>query len=93
MDDYNLSNQAKVHLVFFQLAVEHVARMSRILRQSRGNALLVGVGGTGKTTVTRFAAHMSGCKCFTVNVTQSYRLAHFREDLKQLYYQVRQQQA
>lgn len=84
LDDYNMSNPTQMKLVFFRDAVEHVARITRILRQPRGNAMLVGVGGSGKQSLTRMACAISDVQCYTIELTRGYGLLEFREDLKKM---------
>ena len=73
-----------MRLVFFWDAIEHVSRLARVLRQPRGNAMLVGVGGSGKQSLTRFAAYLAEMKCFQIELTKGYGYMEFREDLKKL---------
>ena len=84
LDDYNLSNPTQMKLVFFRDAIEHVTRIKRILRQPRGNAMLVGVGGSGKQSLTRTACHMAGVELFQIELVRGYGLNEFREDLKSI---------
>lgn len=60
-------------------------RIARMIRQPRGNALLVGVGGTGKQSLTRLAAHICSYKCFQIEITRGYNYDSFHENLKELY--------
>lgn len=48
LDDYNMGSTNKMNLVFFDDAIEHILRIARVLRQPRGNIMLIGVGGSGK---------------------------------------------
>uniref|UniRef100_A0A8C3J240 Dynein axonemal heavy chain 6 n=1 Tax=Chrysemys picta bellii TaxID=8478 RepID=A0A8C3J240_CHRPI len=85
LDDYNITNSKETKLVFFQDAIEHVSRIARMIRQERGNALLVGVGGTGKQSLTRLASHICGYKCFQIELSRGYNYDSFHDDLRKLY--------
>lgn len=69
-------------------AILHVCRIHRVLMQPRGNALLVGVGGSGRKSLSRLATYVAEQKCFSIEISKGYRISEFREDLKSLYRQV-----
>ena len=81
---YNMTNKA-MNLVLFQDALEHLVRLHRILRLKRGHALLVGVGGSGKQSMTKLASYVAECIVFEITLSRGYGETEFREDLKVLF--------
>lgn len=58
--------------MLFEDAVAHVCRINRILESPRGNALLVGVGGSGKQSLSRLAAYISSLEVAQITLRKGY---------------------
>ena len=84
LEEYNMSFSSRMELVFFRDAVNHVARIARVLSQPRGNALLVGVGGSGRQSLTRMASFMADYKCRQIEITRGYGMTEWHENLKDI---------
>ena len=72
----------KMDLVLFKDAIYHIARVYRIITLKRGHAFLVGVGGSGRHSVTRLASFLNNMTVFEVQVTKGFGIKEFREFLK-----------
>ncbi|XP_037134453.1 dynein heavy chain 9, axonemal [Syngnathus acus] len=84
LDSYNEVN-ATLNLVLFEDAMAHICRINRILESPRGNALLVGVGGSGKQSLTRLAAFISNLEVFQITLRKGYAITDLKSDLASLY--------
>ena len=59
-----------MHLVMFMDAIEHVARISRVFRQPQGNALLLGVGGSGRKSLSMLSTFMADYALYTIQIAK-----------------------
>ncbi|CAD8045721.1 unnamed protein product [Paramecium sonneborni] len=59
LEEYNQMNQQHtLSLILFNNAVLHISRIARILLAVQGHALLVGMGGTGRTSLSKLANYI-----------------------------------
>jgi len=63
----------KMNLVIFDDALKHLLRITRTINSPSGNILLVGVGGSGKQSLTKLGCFISfKTQPFQIALTKSY---------------------
>ena len=86
LDEYNEKYPAKkMELVLFDDALYHLLRTVRTVNAPAGNALLVGVGGSGKQSLTKLSAFICQHRFFQIALTKSYTEKTLMEDIKNLF--------
>ena len=80
LTDYNESHPV-MNLVLFKDAIEHVLRISRGITAPNGHMLLVGLGGSGKQSLVRLAAHLVNYSVFQITLANNYGMNEFYADL------------
>ncbi|KAM9226992.1 LOW QUALITY PROTEIN: dynein axonemal heavy chain 12 [Leptosomus discolor] len=84
LDEYNQTHKTRMSLVVFRYVLEHLSPISCILKQPGSNALLVGMGGSGRHSLTCLAAFMAKMCVFQPEISKTYGANEWREDLKNL---------
>lgn len=84
LKEYNDLNAA-MDLVLFEDAMKHVCRISRIIMNSSGHALLIGVGGSGKQSLSRLASFICGYTTSQITISQTYSMNDLKTDLQGMF--------
>jgi dynein heavy chain, axonemal len=73
-----------MQLVLFLGYVGHVCKVVRVLRLPLGNVLCVGVGGSGRKSVTTLSSAIAEYDLFSIEISKSYSMTDWHDDLKRL---------
>ncbi|MGL4891888.1 MAG: hypothetical protein ACRC52_14020, partial [Aeromonas veronii] len=84
LEEYNSMSKSKMNIVLFQYALEHLSKICRILSIAGGSALLVGVGGSGRQSLTRLACAITGKTFFQPEITKNYGAREWRDNVKKV---------
>eukprot|EP00818_Percolomonas_sp_WS_P004771 CAMPEP_0117446884 /NCGR_PEP_ID=MMETSP0759-20121206/6580_1 /TAXON_ID=63605 /ORGANISM="Percolomonas cosmopolitus, Strain WS" /LENGTH=4305 /DNA_ID=CAMNT_0005239183 /DNA_START=148 /DNA_END=13065 /DNA_ORIENTATION=- len=84
LEEYNSNPKKAMDLILFKFAVEHCSRISRVITQPYGNALLIGVGGSGRQSLTKLATYAAGYDLFQITLTKKYDIKDWKDDMKSL---------
>lgn len=82
--EYNDTNPI-MDLVLFEDAMAHVCRICRIISSDGGHALLVGVGGSGKQSLSRLASFICMFSTKSIMISSTYGMNDLKTDLQEMY--------
>jgi len=82
--EYNESNSI-MDLVLFDAALLHITRIARIIQNPSGNCMLIGVGGSGKQSLSRLSAFICGMEVTQLSVTSNFKVDDLKEALKEMF--------
>lgn len=86
LQQYNDKNPSKnMNLVIFDDACRHLLRIARIINMPRGSAMLVGVGGSGKQSLTKLASSICKQVYYQIVLTKSYSVKDLKDAIKEQY--------
>ena len=84
LQDYNSVNHSKkMNLVLFVAAIEHIVKIHRIITTEFGHALLIGVGGSGRKSLTELAIFIAAYESFQIEISNAYDFTAWRDDMRQ----------
>lgn len=74
-----------MNLVLFDMAMEHISKISRIIERPGGNGLLIGVGGSGKQSLTKLSIFLLGMELDTIVVTNVFTMNDLKSFLSEIF--------
>jgi dynein heavy chain, axonemal len=84
LNDYNQFHSTQMDIVLFMAAIEHIVKITRIITLPLGHALLVGVGGSGRKSLTTLATFIVNYETYQIELNNKYNVEKWHEDMRGL---------
>ena len=84
LEDYNAESKKPMDLVLFMFAIEHATRIARVLAMPGGNMLLVGIGGSGRQSLSRLATFILDYGLKQIELSKNYGKVEWHDDIKSI---------
>lgn len=82
--EFNSANSSKkMNLVLFEAAIEHVVKISRIISTEFGHALLIGVGGSGRKSLTQLSVFINLMELYQIEISKSYDIVAWKDNMRE----------
>lgn len=62
-----------MNMVMFNDAILYMTWIHRIIRFPRGHSLLIGIGGSGKQSLTRLSSFVAKWQLFNISLKRNYK--------------------
>lgn len=81
LEDFNTNSKKPMPLTLFEFAIDHILRILRVLKMTQGHAVLIGLGGTGRQSLTKLAAFIRDHEMFIIELSKFYNWDQWKQDL------------
>jgi len=86
LEAYNNQKKiVKMNIVLFKDAIIHISKIYRVINFNRGHCLLVGVGGSGRHSLTKLSAFLSEMVSDWLMVRSDFTMKDFRFKVQEMY--------
>ena len=84
LEEHNMSKKETMNISIFDFAVIQILKICRILKFAKSHGVLLGLGGSGRQTLTKLSAYIMGQQMVTLEVHKKYSQDRWRQDVKKI---------
>lgn len=84
LEEYYITKKETKNISIFDFAVHQILKICRILRLDKSHGVLIGLGGSGRQTLTKLSSYIMGQQTVSVEVHKNYNQEKWRTDVKRI---------